>query len=82
MIAELGLAALWLAAALAALQLIAGSLALTSRGGELAALVRPVALAQGLLALLALAMLITVFCQSDFSVKLVAMNSQIGRAHV
>ena len=37
MIAEFGLAALWLAAALAALQLLAGSLALTPRGAGLAA---------------------------------------------
>ena len=49
MIAEFGLAALWLAAALAALQLIAGALALTPRGATLAAIVRPVAVVQGVL---------------------------------
>ena len=49
MIAELGLAALWLAAALAALQLIAGFLAArqNEQGGELAILVRPAAIVRG-----------------------------------
>ncbi len=75
MIAEFGLAALWLAAALAGLQLIAGSLALTAKGEGLAALVRPVAVVQGLLALAAFVALIVLFCQTDLSVKLVAMNS-------
>ncbi|QDK32081.1 heme lyase CcmF/NrfE family subunit [Sphingomonas sp. IC081] len=75
MIAELGLAALWLAAALAGLQLIAGALALTPRGASLAGVVRPVAVVQGLLALLAFAALIYLFAVTDLSVKLVAMNS-------
>jgi hypothetical protein len=47
-IPEIGLAALWLAAALAALQLVAG--ALTVRGGdgaEIAMLTRPAAILQG-----------------------------------
>jgi len=43
MIAELGLAALWLAAALAALQLVAGALVLRKDDPALAAIVRPVA---------------------------------------
>ncbi|MFC0684694.1 heme lyase CcmF/NrfE family subunit [Novosphingobium clariflavum] len=75
MIAELGLAALWLAAALAGLQLIAGALALTPRGASLAGVVRPVAIVQGVLALLAFAALIYLFAVTDLSVKLVAMNS-------
>jgi cytochrome c-type biogenesis protein CcmF len=75
MIAELGLAALWLAAALAALQLVAGGLALTGKGASLASLVRPVAVVQGLLAALAFVTLIYLFCVTDLSVKLVAMNS-------
>ncbi|MDE8652057.1 heme lyase CcmF/NrfE family subunit [Novosphingobium album (ex Liu et al. 2023)] len=75
MIAEFGLAALWLAAALAALQLIAGALALTPRGAALAGVVRPVAVVQGLLALAAFGALILVFAETDLSVKLVAMNS-------
>ncbi len=75
MIAELGLAALWLAAALAALQLVSGSLGLTSRGAALSGVVRPVAVVQGLLALLAFGCLIYVFAVTDLSVKLVAANS-------
>ena len=75
MTAEFGLAALWLAAALAALQLIVGVLALTGRGAALAGVVRPAAVVQGLLALVAFAALILVFADTDLSVKLVAMNS-------
>ena len=76
MIPEIGLAALWLAAALAALQLVAG--ALTVRGGdgaEIAMLTRPAAILQGGLAAVAFAMLIWAFGVTDLSVKLVAMNS-------
>ncbi len=75
MIAELGLAALWLAAALAALQLLAGALAVAGRGEALAALVRPAAAVQGLLALAAFAALIALFARTDLSVLLVASNS-------
>ncbi len=75
MIAELGLAALWLAAALAALQLVAGALAQREGGEELAALVRPAAIVQGLLAGFSFLMLLVLFAQTDLSVKLVAMNS-------
>ena len=50
MIAELGLAILWMAAALAALQLIAGALGLRPEGRALVAMVRPVAVMQGVLA--------------------------------
>ena len=55
MIAEFGLAALWLAATLAGLQLLAAALALSLRGEPLGTIVRPVAIAQGLLALIAFA---------------------------
>ena len=79
MIAEFGLAALWLAAALAALQLVAGSLALTPRGSGMQGLVRPVAVVQGLLALIAFAALVALFCRTDLSVKLVAMNSHSAK---
>ena len=79
MIAELGLAALWLAAALAGLQLIAGALALTPRGQGLSGIVRPVAIVQGLLAGVAFVALIVLFCQTDLSVKLVAMNSHSAK---
>ena len=91
MIAEAGLAALWFAAALAALQLALAavgtrrSLIATSgksagtEDGELTrqilAAVRPVAVVQGLLAATALALLITCFMRSDMSVLLVAENS-------
>ncbi|WP_126175738.1 heme lyase CcmF/NrfE family subunit [Tsuneonella rigui] len=79
MIAELGLAALWLAAALAALQLVAGFLAVRQNApvgeGELALLVRPAAVVQGVLCAFAFAMLIWLFARTDLSVKLVAMNS-------
>ncbi|MFC4295054.1 heme lyase CcmF/NrfE family subunit [Novosphingobium tardum] len=75
MIAEFGLALLWMAAALALLQLVAGSMALTSRGRELGAVVRPVAVAQGVLCAAAFASLIMLFLRTDLSVKLVAMNS-------
>jgi cytochrome c-type biogenesis protein CcmF len=75
MIAEGGLAALWLAAALALLQLVMGAIALTPGREEAGAIVRPVAIVQGLLTLLAFAALIAVFVTSDMSVKLVAANS-------
>ena len=76
MMAEIGLAALWLAAALAALQMIGGVLSL--RGGtdsEIAALTRPAAILQGGLVAVSFAMLLWVFAITDLSVKLVAMNS-------
>ena len=75
MIAELGLAMLWLAGALALLQLAAGALALTGRGRELAGIVRPVAVVQGVLCAGAFLSLITLFLRTDLSVKLVATNS-------
>lgn len=79
MIANFGLAALWLAAALAALQLAAGAIALRGRSAHLGGLVRPVAVVQGLLAALAFAALIVLFCQTDLSVKLVAANSHSAK---
>ena len=79
MIAELGLAALWLAAALALLQLAAGVLALRSGTSEtgtvLSALVRPVAILQGVLVSFAFLMLMWLFARTDLSVALVAANS-------
>ena len=76
MIAELGLAALWLAAALAALQMIAGFLALRAgNASELAALIRPAAIVQGVLVTFSFAMLVWLFAITDLSVKLVASNS-------
>jgi cytochrome c-type biogenesis protein CcmF len=81
MIAELGLAALWLAAALAALQLVAGFVTLAPRGenGALAGVIRPAAAAQGLLVALSFAALFVLFAQTDLSVKLVALNSHSAK---
>ncbi|MCW5647354.1 MAG: heme lyase CcmF/NrfE family subunit, partial [Sphingopyxis sp.] len=75
MIAELGLALLWIAAALACLSLVAGVLYV--RGGQagLAALVRPASVAQGVLTATAFGLLIALFVRSDMSVELVARNS-------
>jgi cytochrome c-type biogenesis protein CcmF len=74
MIAEAGLAALWLAAGLAALQFLLMILALRS-GAEVARAMRSVALVQGVLTLVAFAMLLIVFARSDMSVALVFENS-------
>src|SRR5262245_60431744 len=82
MIAEFGLAALWLAAALAALQLLAGALALTPRGEGLGGVVRPVAVVQGVLCAVAFVALILLFIQTDLSVKLVAMNSHSAKPFI
>lgn len=86
MIAEAGLAALWLAAAMALLQLALAAIALSSRATEppqivrdLLAAVRPVAVAQGLLALGAFAALVALFARTDLSVLLVAENSHSAK---
>ncbi len=79
MIAEFGLAALWLAAALAALQLLAGALSLTGKGEALAGVVRPVAVVQGLLCTVSFIALVVLFCETDLSVKLVAANSHSAK---
>ena len=79
MTAELGLAALWLAAALAALQLYAGAMAQRAGGSDLAALVRPAAIAQGLICGFAFVTLLWLFAVTDLSVKLVATNSHSAK---
>ncbi|MFM5929433.1 MAG: heme lyase CcmF/NrfE family subunit [Novosphingobium sp.] len=76
---EFGLAALWLAAALAALQLAVGGLGVAGRAPALSALVRPVAVVQGVLGLASFAALIVVFAQTDLSVKLVYQNSHSAK---
>jgi cytochrome c-type biogenesis protein CcmF len=73
-IAEAGLAALWLAAALAALQL-ALACGLGGEEGRAIRTVRAVAIGQGLLTAIAFAALILLFLRSDMSVLLVAENS-------
>ena len=75
MIAELGLALLWIAAALACLSLVAGTLYLRGGAKDLGALVRPASVAQGVLTAVAFALLIALFVRSDMSVELVARNS-------
>ena len=82
MAAEIGLAALWMSAALAMLQMLAAVLAL--RGGErdgsaMAALVRPAATTQGFLAAASFAALLWIFAITDLSVKLVAANSHVDK---
>ena len=75
MIATLGLAALWLAAALAVLQLIGGVAALRRSDNPLGQVIRPAAAVQGALVAISFACLIAVFVSTDLSVKLVAANS-------
>jgi cytochrome c-type biogenesis protein CcmF len=75
MIAEFGLVALWLAAALAGLQLLGGFFGLRPGGERLATLVRPAAVVQALLCALAFAALLLLFVRTDLSVALVAKNS-------
>ncbi|MGL5839413.1 MAG: heme lyase CcmF/NrfE family subunit [Sphingorhabdus sp.] len=87
MIAELGLAALWFAAAFAVLQLVAGlagwraaqSVPLAKEVNPLASLTRPVAIAQGLLCFLSFGCLVWLFSVTDLSVLLVASNSHIDK---
>jgi cytochrome c-type biogenesis protein CcmF len=73
-IAEAGLAAVWLAAALAALQL-ALAFGLGGKQGKSIRAVRAVAVAQGLMTAIAFGLLIDLFLRSDMSVLLVAENS-------
>jgi cytochrome c-type biogenesis protein CcmF len=75
MIAEAGLAALWLAAALALFQLVAAWGGVARGDQRLAALVRPAAILQGVLVSVSFALLILLFLRSDMSVALVVANS-------
>ncbi|MEO0591342.1 MAG: heme lyase CcmF/NrfE family subunit [Pseudomonadota bacterium] len=82
MIAEIGHAALWLAAALAILQMVSGGLALREAqmvdGGApspYALYARPAAVVQAFLAVLAFGTLLYSFAVTDLSLKLVATNS-------
>ncbi len=78
MIAETGLAALWLAAALALFQLFLAFGPATTRTAGLGP-ARSVAIVQGALTLLAMAMLLLVFARTDLSVLLVAENSHTAK---
>jgi cytochrome c-type biogenesis protein CcmF len=81
MIAETGLAALWLAAGLAALQFALMVLALRSEV-DVSKTVRAVAVVQGVLTLVAFGMLLLVFARSDMSVALVFENSHTAKPFV
>jgi cytochrome c-type biogenesis protein CcmF len=78
-IAEAGLAALWLAGAMALLQLALGALALTPRYADLNRSVAPVAVVQAAMVAVAFACLVTVFMRSDMSVLLVATDSHSAK---
>ncbi|MEO6256514.1 MAG: heme lyase CcmF/NrfE family subunit [Sphingomicrobium sp.] len=78
MIAEAGLAALWLAAALSLLQILLsiGHLRAWFDGDRP---IRSVAIVQGALTQIAFAMLVLVFARTDLSVALVAANSHSAK---
>ncbi len=78
MIAEAGLAALWLAAGVALYQFVLMILSL--RGSiEVSRTMRAIAVVQGALTLIAFAALIVVFARTDLSVALVAENSHSAK---
>ena len=79
MIAEAGLAALWLAGAMALVQLLLGALAVGRGQTSLAPAIAPVAVAQAVLVAFAFLCLILVFARSDMSVLLVAANSHSAK---
>jgi len=81
MIAEAGLAALWLAAGLAAYQFLLMILALRS-DLEVARPMRAIAVVQGLLTLISFAMLLLVFARTDMSVALVFENSHSAKPFI
>src|SRR5690349_2608418 len=81
MIAEAGLAALWLAAGLATLQFLLMIVALRG-GAEVARPMRSIAVVQGVLTLIAFAMLLIVFARSDMSVALVFENSNSAKPFI
>ena len=78
MIAETGLVALWLATALALLQLLLG-LGYWRQGIGGAVPARAIAVGQGALTLCAFAALLAVFARTDLSVALVAQNSHSAK---
>ena len=81
MIAEAGLGALWLAAALAAYQVVLTILALRSEV-DVSRAMRAVAVVQGVLTLIAFGMLLLVFARSDMSVALVFANSHSAKPFI
>ncbi|HXS50730.1 MAG TPA: heme lyase CcmF/NrfE family subunit [Sphingomicrobium sp.] len=81
MIAETGLAALWLAAGLALLQFVLMIVALRS-GADVRRAMRSIAVVQGVLTLVAFGMLLIVFARSDMSVALVFENSNSAKPFI
>ncbi len=81
MIAEAGLAALWLAAGLAVLQLLLTIASLRS-SLDAARTIRAIAVVQGGLTALSFAMLLIVFARTDLSVALVFENSHTAKPMV
>ncbi len=79
MIAEAGLASLWLAAAMALVQLVLGALALRSPKQGLMPAIAPAAVAQAVLVGASFLCLIVLFARSDMSVLLVASNSHSAK---
>jgi cytochrome c-type biogenesis protein CcmF len=79
MMAEAGLAALWLAAAMALLQLAGGLTLVRGGAGQLTPLIKPAALVQGALSVFAFLALMYLFYVTDLSVLLVASNSHIDK---
>lgn len=79
MIAEAGLAALWLAAAFALVQLVLAASGAWEKSDEMMVAARRVAIVQGLLSLVAFGLLILLFVRSDMSVLLVASNSHSAK---
>jgi len=83
MIAELGLAALWLSAALAVLQMISGGIGLRTDGASPHSFyARPAAVVQAFLATLAFFLLLYAFAVTDLSIKLVATNSHSAKPFI
>jgi cytochrome c-type biogenesis protein CcmF len=80
-IAETGLAALWLAAGLAAYQLVLMVMALRSEV-DVTRGMRSVAVVQGALTLIAFAALLLVFARTDLSVALVVENSHSAKPFI
>src|SRR3954447_26915908 len=81
MIAETGLAALWLAAGLAMLQFVLMIGALRTRV-DVGRTIRSIAVVQGVLTLIAFAALLLVFARTDLSVALVFENSHSAKPFI
>jgi cytochrome c-type biogenesis protein CcmF len=79
MIAEAGLAALWLAASLSLLQMFLGWASVRPGQEAMRRFVRPLAVAQGVLVAFSFLMLLWLFLRTDLSVQLVVANSHSAK---